>query len=260
MNQRNPLNDALVAEGMAYAEKNFLSGNSHLELDKDFISRYYDLNGKRVLDFGCGMGGMTLWMAQNYNCRITGIDIDPNHIAIARMLKEKHGMGQVDFVLQDIVARPLDEFFDYIFLNDVAEHIHPDYLLPVFTQLGHQLKPGGVIFVSYPPWEGPYASHLNRVIPLPWSQFLPDFILHPLLKKRNIPLVGEKDLMSEYFELNHLNHKMLEGIIRNAGLRIERRRSHSKLSRLPGLAQVNFNTGLFKFLVSKELLALKRAS
>ena len=104
---------------------------------------------------------MTLWMAKYYNCHITRIDIDSHHIEIARMLKEKHGMDQVDFLLQNVVENPIDEKFDYIFLNDVAEHIRPDYLVPIFTQLGKQLKKDGVIFVSYPPWEGPYASHRN---------------------------------------------------------------------------------------------------
>ncbi|MHB1278527.1 MAG: SAM-dependent methyltransferase [Bacteroidia bacterium] len=254
MNTKLNLDDALVKEGMAYAEKNFLSENSHLELDKAFINQYYDLNGKRVLDFGCGMGGMTLWMAKHYNCRITGIDIDSHHIEIANLLKAKHGMDEVDFLLQNVVEHPIDEKFDYIFLNDVAEHIRPDYLVPIFTQLGNQLKEGGVIFVSYPPWEGPYASHLNRVIPIPWSQYLPNFILMPLLKKRNIRLVGESDLLGEYLQLNHLNHTMLKGVIEKAGLRIERRRSHSKINRV--IKNLNLNFWPFRFLITKELVAL----
>jgi len=256
MSEALNLDDELIKEGIAYAEKNFLSEDSHLELDKEFINRYYDLNGKRVLDFGCGMGGMTLWMAKHYQCRITGIDIDSHHIEIANMLAKKHSMEEVDFILRNVVEDPIEESFDYIFLNDVAEHIRPDYLIPIFTQLRKQLKKGGVIFVSYPPWEGPYASHLNRIIPIPWSQYLPKFILHPMLKKRNIRLVGEKDLMGEYFELNHLNHKMLKGITEKAGLKIERRMSHSKVNRLPGMKGKNLNAGPLKFLVTKELVAL----
>ncbi len=246
-----------IEEVIAYAEKNFLAEDSHLKLDKAFINQFYDLNGKRVLDFGCGMGGMTLWMAKHYACDILGLDIDNIHIEIARIVAEKHGMDEVTFLRQNIVEEPLNESFDYIFLNDVAEHIHPDYLVPIFTQLRKQLKIGGVIFVSYPPWEGPYASHLNRVIPIPWSQYLPKFILYPLLVKRNIPLVGEKDLKGEFFELNHLNHKMLKSIIEQAGLKIEHRMSHNKLNRLPGMKGKNLNWGPFKFLITKELIALK---
>ena len=248
------------AEGLAYAERNFREEDSHLMLDKAFIEKYYDLSGKKVLDFGCGMGGMTLWMDEHYSCDIKGIDIDHNHIEICNILKTKLGKEHVQFILQDIVQNPLDEKFDYIFLNDVAEHIQPDYLLPIFAQLKNHLKEGGIIFVSYPPWEGPYASHLNRIFKIPWSQYWPESIMIPKLKKRNRILVGEKDLMSEYFELNHLNHKMLKGITEKAGLKIERRMSHCKLNKLPGLKNVNLSFFPLKYLITKELVVLKPAN
>lgn len=247
------------AEGLAYAERNFLEKDSHLMLDKAFIEKHYDLTGKKVLDFGCGMGGMTLWMDTHYNCDIKGIDIDENHIEICNILKKKHQKEHVEFILQDIVKNPLSEKFDYIFLNDVAEHIHPDYLQPIFTQLKNHLKEDGVIFVSYPPWEGPYASHLNSIFRIPWAQYWPKSIMLPLLKKRNRVLVGEKDLMSEYFELNHLTHNKLRRITQKAGLNIERRMSHCKLNTLPALRGVNFGFFPFKYLITKELLVLKSA-
>lgn len=253
------MNAEQKAEGLAYAERNYLAKNSHLNLDKAFIERYYNLSGKKVLDFGCGMGGMTLWLDKHYDCDVKGIDIDSNHIEISNMLKAKHGKEHVQFILQDIVKQPLNEEFDFIFLNDVAEHIHPDYLVPIFTQLRKQLKPGGIIFVSYPPWEGPYASHLNSVFKIPWAQYWPRGIMLEKLKKRNRMLVGEKDLMSEFFALNHLNHKMLTKIIGKAGLRIERRMSHCKLNRIPGLKNVNFSFFPFKYLITKELLVLRPA-
>ncbi len=251
------MNEAQKAEGLAYAERNMLEENSHLMLDKAFIETHYDLTGKKVLDFGCGMGGMTLWMDTHYNCDIKGIDIDANHIGICKILREKHNKGHVEFILQDIVQNPLDEKFDYIFLNDVAEHIQPSYLEPIFAQLKNQLKEGGVIFVSYPPWEGPYASHLNSIFKIPWAQYWPEWIMIPKLKKRNRILVGEKDLMSEYFELNHLNHKMLKGIIKKAGLKIERRMSHTKLNQISFLKGINLNFFPFKYLVTKELVVLR---
>ncbi len=247
------------AEGLAYAERNFLETNSHLMLDKAFIEKHYDLTGKKVLDFGCGMGGMTLWMDEHYDCEIKGLDIDHNHIEICNILKAKHNKEHVEFILQDIVKQPLDEKFDYIFLNDVAEHIHPDYLQPIFSQLKNQLKPGGIIFVSYPPWEGPYASHLNSIFKIPWAQYWPKSIMLPKLKKRNRILVGEKDLMSEYFELNHLNHQKLKKITQKAGLKIANRMSHCKLNRVPGLKGVNLSFFPFKYLITKELLALQAA-
>ena len=44
------LDSAMLKEGLAYAEKNFLSENSHLYLDKQILKKNFDLNGKEVLD------------------------------------------------------------------------------------------------------------------------------------------------------------------------------------------------------------------
>ncbi|WP_417589483.1 SAM-dependent methyltransferase [Owenweeksia hongkongensis] len=247
-------------EGLAYAEKNFKEKDSHLLLDKTFIEEYYDLSDAKVLDFGCGMGGMTLWIDEHYSCDVKGIDIDKNHIEICHVLKTKYGKDHIQFLLQDILKDPLEEKFDYIFLNDVAEHIRPDFLLPIFKQLRKHLNEDGVIFVSYPPWEGPYASHLNGVFKTPWPQYWPKKLMYSKLKKRNKILVGEKDLMSEYFELNRLNHKSLKGVAELAGLQIERRMSHSKLNRLPGFQNVNSSFSLLKYFITKELVVLRSAS
>ncbi len=244
-------------EGLNFAEKTFLATDSHLNLDKDFITKHYDLTGKKVLDFGCGMGGMTLWLDKHYNCDIKGIDVDRNHIEICHLLRDKFKKTDIEFSVQDIVKKPLDEKFDYIFLNDVVEHIAPEYLQPIFNQLKHQLGHDGVIFVSYPPWEGPYASHLNTIFKVPWSQYWPKSIMHPMLKKRNTVLVGERNLMDEHFSLNHMNHNKLKNIVQNASLKMVNRMSHTFLRKLPGLKNTNFNFFPFKYLVTKELVVLR---
>ncbi len=49
--------------------KNYLDENaSHLKVDKRLVRQLLDLNDKRIMDFGCGMGGMTLLV-----CRQLGL-------------------------------------------------------------------------------------------------------------------------------------------------------------------------------------------
>lgn len=248
-----------IKEGIAYAENAFIGQNSHLNKDKDLFKAQFNLNGKKVLDFGCGMGGMTLWYAQNWNCTIKGIDVDPNHIDIAERLLHKHKVDNVSFELRNVLANPLREKFDLIILNDVAEHIPIELLEKIFLSLRESLLPGGGIFVSYPPWEGPYASHLNHDISLPWCQYLPNDILMKMIKNKDRVLVGSKTLIEEYKKLNHLNHNRLEKITQNTGLKISSRKSHTKLNKLTFLKNKNINSGLFKYLVTKELIYLQQA-
>jgi len=244
----------LLNEGCKYAENAFQGENSHLNLDKKLIKENFDFSNKKILDFGCGMGGMTLWYATQWNCTVHGVDVDANHIEIAEILKTKHKVKNVNFELRDVLEKPLTEKYDYIILNDVAEHIPMDILDKILVQLKASLAPGGGIFLSYPPWEGPYASHLNHVLGLPWCQFLPDFLLKKIMAKKDRVLVGKKTIMQEYYELNHLNHNRLSRVIDNIGLNLKYRKSHSRLNRYTWFSNKNINFGIFKFLITKEIV------
>src|SRR5690606_17105438 len=61
MAESSVLDPEQLKEGLAYAERNLLSENSHLYLDKSILRKNFDLRGKHVLDFGCGMGSTALW-------------------------------------------------------------------------------------------------------------------------------------------------------------------------------------------------------
>ena len=244
-------------EGVQYAERNYQDSGGHLWLDKQFFRQHLSLDDKDVLDFGCGMGGMSLWCATQWDCQVWGVDIDANHLAIAEQVKKNNQVTNVFFELRDVVENPLDQKFDVIILNDVAEHIPLPILQQVLNELARSLKEHGTMFISYPPWEGPYASHLNHVIKLPWCQFMPDSWLRRRIAENNYELVGEKDLQEEYYTLNHLTHRRLKPMLRQAGLAIHDRKSHTLASRLPGLQDVNLNMFPFNYLVTKELLLLR---
>lgn len=251
-------------EGVLYAEDNFRNDNApHLAIDKKLIKEKFDLTGKKVLDFGCGMGGMSLWYADNWDCEVYGLDIDGHHIKISKTLQEKLGIKNVKFEKRNILDTPLseDEKFDYVFLNDVAEHIQFPILEKIFQQLAKALTPQGKIFVTYPPWKSPYASHVTHVVKIPWCQYLPKKVIHNLIEKNNIQIVGEEesDLLQAYYGLNHLTHNKLIDVLKTSGLQPVYRKSHCILNRLPGLKNTNINFFPFDFLVTKEFLLLQNS-
>ncbi|MCB0662817.1 MAG: class I SAM-dependent methyltransferase [Saprospiraceae bacterium] len=254
------MTDALLLEGMTYAEGNFLNENApHLKVDKKLIKERFDLTGKKVLDFGCGMGGMSLWYANTWDCDVYGLDIDQHHIDIANRLKDKHQTYNVQFERRDVLENPLDEQYDFIFMNDVAEHIPIQILRQIFQQFALSLKPDGVLFVTYPPWKSPYASHVNHVIKLPWVQFLPQPIVRSWIKSKNHSLVGdlESDLVSAYEGLNHLTHKKLMAVANEARLTLSYRKSHAFYNKWSSLKNLQLRFFPFDFLITKEFAAFK---
>jgi len=252
---------ALLLEGIQYAEDNLQNEEaSHLKVDKALIPKLMNLDGKRVIDFGCGMGGMTLWYAKKWDCEIYGVDIDNHHITVAEHLKNKHQISNVHFEQRNIVEDPLAGKFDYIFLNDVVEHIREDYLVNIFQQLSKALGPKGRIFISYPPWKSPYASHLNHVIKIPWCQFLPKSTLDGLIEKHNHPIVGdlEGDLREAYDGLNRMTHQKLMGIMNQTDLKLTYRKSHFILNRIGAFENINLRFFPFNYLITKEFALFEK--
>lgn len=250
---------AKLKEGLQYAENNFLGEKSHLYLDKQILKKYFDLRGKDVLDFGCGMGNTSLWVAKEMDANVDGFDLDPNHITVARELNKKHKIPGVRFELRNIIESPIDKQYDFIMLNDVIEHIKEEWIPGILnTLINRNLKEGGIIFFSYPPWEGPHASHLQRAIKIPWVQFLPQTYVHTLIEQNNRKLVGSKDLMTEYLELNHMTHKKLMSYLTPFGLKRLFRYSHTKLNNLSLLKDASLNFFPFNYIVTKELIAFRK--
>ncbi len=255
------MTQAMYEEGLAYAESNFKDENAaHLHVDKRLIREKFNMDGKKVLDFGCGMGGMSLWYATNFKCQVHGIDIDRHHIKIANDLKAKHKVENVQFEVRNVLDKPIEGKYDFIVMNDVAEHIQLPILKAIFHELGKNLAENGSIYVSYPPWRSPYASHVQHIVGIPWCQFLPEGVLLKMIEKNNRPIVGEEesDLLQAYKGLNHLTHERLMSALNGSGLQPVYRKSHSFVNKYGPLQNTNFRVFPLDFLVTKEFLLLQK--
>ena len=254
------MNPAQLKEGLEYTENNYNAKNGFSKLDKEILQSRFELEGKDVLEFGCGMGHMSLWLALEMKANVDAVDIDENHITVARQFTSKFNAPGLTFSLRNIITEPIDKQYDFIILNDVIEHIRIDWIENVLDILVmHNLKPGGIIFFSYPPWAGPHASHLQPVTRLPWVQFLPDSYIINMVRKRNQQLVGKHDLLTEYQELNHMTNRKLQRFLKKYPLKQVFRKSHTKLNKLAPIRDINFNFFPFSFIVTKELIAFQKA-
>lgn len=114
--------------------------------------------GERVLDIGCGGAKTTISLAQAIAPlgRVTGIDISPQILAVARQRIE--GIHNIDLILGDVMETDLGDPFDLLFSRfGVMFFERP---AQAFRRLHGLLKPGGrLAFICWrSPQENPWMS------------------------------------------------------------------------------------------------------
>ncbi|MGL5631509.1 MAG: class I SAM-dependent methyltransferase [Azovibrio sp.] len=104
-------------------------------------------------ELGCGPGfGLAIAAAANPQGHFLGVDVNPAHIASARHLVKRAGLGNVEFQLADFSAwSELDELppCDFIVLHGVFSWISADKQQAVLKIIERCLKPGGVCYLAY---------------------------------------------------------------------------------------------------------------
>jgi ubiquinone/menaquinone biosynthesis C-methylase UbiE len=120
----------------------------------------------RVLDAGCGGGGMPLSFAEEA-ASVVGIDlVDRFRDAGARLARE-HGLRNLRFAQADGQALPFaDHAFDVVLSHAVIEHVAnaPLYL----RECGRVLERGGWMYLSTAPYLSFAGAHLPRLrVPVP---------------------------------------------------------------------------------------------
>jgi len=90
--------------------------DSLLEMNEVLADRLDLKPGDHVLDAGCGIGGSSIWLAENFGVQVTGITISPTQIDQANMNAKKRGVDHlVHFRLEDYTQTSFeDETFDHV--------------------------------------------------------------------------------------------------------------------------------------------------
>ena len=102
--------------------------------------------GERVLEIGCGWGGMAERLARR-GCHVTGLTLSPAQLDYARNRVAAAGLAdRVDLRLQDY--RDVDGTFDRIVSVEMIEAVGQDYWPAFFRCLRDRLKAGGTAVVQ----------------------------------------------------------------------------------------------------------------
>ena len=114
---------------------------------KHHIARKLQLRpGLKVLDIGCGWGGMALTLARDYGVRVLGITLSEEQLAVARQRAVAENLeDRVEFRLVDY--RDLEGSFDRIVSVGMFEHVGLRHFDTYFHAVGDLLTPDGVALI-----------------------------------------------------------------------------------------------------------------
>ena len=135
---------------------------------------------KRVLDIGCGWGGLGLYLAKFTGGKVTGVTLSQEQLAIAKSrVAEQQLEDRVEFRMQDY--RDIKEKFDRIVSVGMFEHVGVGFYKAFFRKAAEILSHDGVMVLhsigrSEPPsqtnawiskyiFPGGYIPALSEVLP-----------------------------------------------------------------------------------------------
>jgi SAM-dependent methyltransferase len=117
-----------------------------------------------VLDFGCGVGRLTLPLARRARY-VAGCDITPTILELARGNAKRAGLDDIDFLIvqhpSELPRRP----FDFICSLSVFRHIPASQGYELTRSLARLLAPGGIAALQMPLSELP--SRTNSLLRFP---------------------------------------------------------------------------------------------
>ncbi|MBO3461118.1 methyltransferase domain-containing protein [Aetokthonos hydrillicola Thurmond2011] len=158
---------------------------AQIDLIEEILNWAQVEQAQNILDVGCGIGGSSLYLAEKFHARATGITLSPVQAARAKERAQKFELiARTDFQVADAQAMPFsDNSFDLVWSLESGEHM-PDKT-KFMQECYRVLKKGGTLIMvtwCHRPLDTPLTAdeqkHLQeiyRVYCLPYVISLPEY-------------------------------------------------------------------------------------
>ncbi len=155
--------DNLQPEDLAPVDEYHIGGRKATTHAVDKMSLNKD---QHVLDIGCGIGGTARYIADNIGCKVTGIDLTPEYISIAKTLTDITGLsGKIAYEVASALAMPFEsKSFDAAITIHVAMNIPEREAL--YSEIARVMKPGATLCI----YDVMKISDEDFSFPVPWAE------------------------------------------------------------------------------------------
>jgi cyclopropane fatty-acyl-phospholipid synthase-like methyltransferase len=111
-----------------------------------------------IVDLGCGKGEWLAWMASKGFRDLTGVDLSPSDISIARQSDPTRTWVQEDVIT---FLESKNEAFNLLHAKDIIEHFTKDEFIRFLEAAKKALKPGGELWLLTFNAQSPLSSHIR---------------------------------------------------------------------------------------------------
>ncbi len=141
----------------------FENFNPFLLASYKFLKNYlkYKVEEKKILDYGCGNGDHSIWLAE-YGGNVIGIDLSEKSLKLAKKEAEKERVSdKVEFLIMDAENLEFpDNYFDIVFDGGAFSSLNIE---KVFPEISRVLKPGGFLIGIETLGHNPFTNLKRRI-------------------------------------------------------------------------------------------------